>query len=305
MKSVILILSCFLSFSAFSQSLDTQTFIYDGSSNSKELFLRSEKMRTEYRTEERHSTCYRQKILRYKVSCSGYPGSAGQGRTGTGQVCNTVPVYGTVPYACVETVNIPFEVKEYDVEAKVVIDVTKASSEITADEKITAKLVGDKLSFEVIGSEKFLVFQKKQDIRSSFDGSVKSLNGVLSVELIEVSQVKKSLNQLSKINLINDSLNFSLGQLDHISFSLKVSETKRLSKETILFDRKLTSSEIEVSRSSESKNDVTINIKNLGLELREGKFKISLEANVNSNDILMNVKQFEKLKKTKEITIKN
>jgi hypothetical protein len=262
-------------------------------------------MRTEYRTEERHSTCYRQKILRYKVSCSGYPGSAGQGRTGTGQVCNTVPVYGTVPYACVETVNIPFEVKEYDVEAKVVIDVTKASSEITADEKITAKLVGDKLSFEVIGSEKFLVFQKKQDIRSSFDGSVKSLNGVLSVELIEVSQVKKSLNQLSKINLINDSLNFSLGQLDHISFSLKVSETKRLSKETILFDRKLTSSEIEVSRSSESKNDVTINIKNLGLELREGKFKISLEANVNSNDILMNVKQFEKLKKTKEITIKN
>lgn len=305
MKSVIVILSSFISISAFSQSLDSQTFIYDGSSNSKELNLRSEKIRTDYRTEERTSTCYRQQILRFRVECSGYPGSAGQTRTGTGQVCNTVPVYGTVPYACTETVNIPFEVKDYDVEARVTVDVKNASSEITSGEKITAKLSGDNLSFEVTGSKKFLIFQKKQDIRSALNGSVKTLNGRLSVELVEAGPVKKSLSNLSKINLVNDSLNFTLGPIDNISFSLKIVQIGSSSKKKIIFDRELLSSEIEVAHPTDVKNDVTINMKNLGLELMNGKFKITLEAHVKSSETLMNANQFKNLKSTKELTIRN
>lgn len=293
------------SFNTFSQSLDTQTFIYDGSSNSKELILRTEKMRTEYRTEERTSTCYREQILRFKVVCSGYQGGAGQRRAGTGQVCNTIPVYGTVPYTCVETVKIPFEVKDYDVEARVIINVKKASTEMTVGEKFTVTLVGDKLSFDVLGSKKFFIVQKKQDIASRFKGSVKALNALLEVELVEVAPIKKSLNQLGELDLVNDSLNFSMGELANIGFSLKIEKLKLLSKDSVVIDRKLSASEVEVSHSSNFKSNLSINMRNLGLELLDGKFKVSLGAFVKFSDVLMNANQFESLSNSKDIIVRN
>ena len=60
-----------LSLGTFASTVDTKTFVYDGSINSVELLLRAEKTHTEYRVEHRQSTCYRQELAGYRTVCSG------------------------------------------------------------------------------------------------------------------------------------------------------------------------------------------------------------------------------------------
>ena len=315
MKMLIGLFSIALSFSSVASTVDSKTFVYDGSVNSVELILKTEKTHTEYRTENRQSTCYRQQIVGYSTICSGgygpgyphpgpyphpYPGPYRGGRN-----CWSQPVYRSVPYSCMQTVRIPFEVKDYDVDARVIVDVTKVSPELTPGETFTVSLKGDLLSFNVQGSKKFFIVKKKQDVRATMNGSVKMLDAVLAAELIEAAPVLKAL-KMTTISMNDGILNFDLGPVEsrsNIGIDLKIVKVKTFGSDTVILDRELTDSEVEVNASADG-SEAGINVSNLGVELKGGKYSLTAKAFAKFSGNLMNSSQFEDLSVSRTLIYK-
>lgn len=318
MKMIIGLLAV-LSFSAVASTVDTKTFDYDGSVNSVELLLKAEKTHTEYQTETRQSTCYRQEIVGYSTICSnggygpGYPGP-GYPHPGPGypypgpyrgRSCWSQPIYRSVPYSCMQTVRVPFEVKDYDVDARVIVDVTNLSSEITTGEKIKVMLKGDSLTFLAEGSKKFFIVKKKQDIRESMNGNVKMLDGVLAVELVEAAPVLKALS-LTSISMNDGVLNFDLGpnaDSKNIGMDLKIVKNKFLGSDTVILDRELKASEVNVTTTEEG-SVAGVNVKDLGVELKNGKYSITVKAFAKFSGNLLNPVQFDDLSATRTLIYK-
>lgn len=317
MKMVLGLFSLALSFSALSSTIDTKTFAYDGSVNSVELLLKTEKTHTEYRVEQRQSTCYRQEVYGHRTVCTGGgyygpgPGFPGPGRRpypGPGPVrsCWTEPMYRTVPYSCVQTVSIPYEVKDFDVDARVIVDVTKLSQEATPGETFKVTLNGDNLSFDVVGSKKFFVVKKQQAVRSSMNGSVKMIDGLLAAELVEAAPVLKAI-KMTDISVENGVLNFNIGpvaSMDNLGFSLKVVKVKTFGSDTTLLDRELLASEIEVKAASEGASTAGVNVSKLGVELAGGKFSLTAKTFAKFGGNLMNSSQFEELSASRTLIYK-
>lgn len=317
MKMVLGLFSLALSFSALSSTVDTKTFTYDGSVNSVELLLKTEKTHTEYRVEQRQSTCYRQEIFGRRTVCTGGgyygpgPGFPGPGRRpypGPGPVrsCWTEPMYRTVPYSCIQTVSIPYEVKDYDVDARVIVDVTKVSPEATTGETFKVTLNGDLLTFDVVGSKKFFIVKNKVSNRSSMNGSVKMIDALLAAELIEAAPVLKAI-KMTDISVEDGTLNFNIGpvaSMDNLGFSLKVVKVKTFGSDTTLLDRELAASEIEVKASSEGSSSAGVNVSKLGVELSNGKFSLTAKAYAKFNGNLMNSSQFEDLTASRTLIYK-
>ncbi|HXH74424.1 MAG TPA: hypothetical protein VNJ08_05640 [Bacteriovoracaceae bacterium] len=108
----------------------------------------------------------------YRTVCTG--GGPGPGPRGPGRLppssCYRQPVYGQVAYSCIQTVTIPYEVKDYDVDARVIVDVTKLAPDVRSVETLKVTLLGDELTLHVNGSKKFFVMLIKQDIRGTMNG---------------------------------------------------------------------------------------------------------------------------------------
>ncbi len=325
MKIVVGLLSLALSFASVASSTDTKTFTYDGSTNSTELLLKGEKTHTEYRTEVQTTTCFRTEIVGYTTVCNGggyYGGGYGGGypypapgpypRPGYGggyggyRSCYQQPVYRQVAYSCQQTVQIPFEVKDFDVDARVLIDVTKLSQEMTAGEKFTVTLTGDNLSIQAAGSSKFFLMLKKQAVRSSMNGNVKFMDALYAIDMIEAAPVLKSL-KMSEVSLNNSVLSFGLGPINNrtnIAFSLNVEKRKFLAKNVTLFNRELSSNEVVINDNN-SGAAAEVNIEKLGLNLEHGKYAFTAKAYFKADGTLMNRSQFgEGLETSKKLKYK-
>lgn len=326
MKMLISLFTVALSFSAVASSVDTKTFVYDGSQNSVELILRAEKTHTEYRTEDQRTTCYRTEVVGHTTICTGgsygpgYPGPGYPGpyypRRGPGypypgpgphypRQCHSQPVVRTVPYSCIQTVRIPFEVKDYDVDARVIIDVTKLSPEATSGETFKVTLNGDVLSYSVVGSKKFFIVKKKQDVRSTMNGSVKMIDGVLAAELVEAAPVLKAI-KMTDISIENGVLNFGIGQVAtraNLGFSLKVVKVKTFGSDTVILDRELLASEVEVTTTATG-SDAGVNVSKLGVELANGKYSLTAKAFAKFDGNLMNSSDYEELSASRTLIYK-
>lgn len=309
-----------LSFSAVASTIDTKTFVYDGSVNSVELILRAEKTHTEYRVEQTQTTCYRQELAGYRTICTGgygpgypapgpyprpYPGPYPRPYPGPSRSCWQEPLYRTVPYPCIQTVRVPFEVKDFDVDARVIVDVTKLSPEATPGETFKVTLNGDTLTFDAIGSRKFFIVKKKQDIRSSMNGSVKMMDALLAAELVEAAPLLKAV-KMEGISVSNGMVNLNLGPVDtlaNLGIELTIVKKKTFGSDKVLFDRELSASEIAVTPTA-SGADAGINVSKLGVELEDGKFSITAKAFAKFSGNLMNSSQFESLSSSKTLIYK-
>lgn len=315
MKMVLGLFSLALSFSALASTVDTKTFTYDGSVSSVELLLKTEKTHTEYRVEQRQSTCYRQEVYGHRTVCTGggyygpgpgFPGPHRRPYPGPVRHCWTEPMYRTVPYSCIQTVNVPYEVKDYDVDARVIVDVTKLSPEATPGETFKVTLNGDTLSFSVLASKKFFVVKKKEAVRSSMNGSVKMIDGLLAAELVEAAPVLKAI-KMTDISVENGVVNFNIGpvaSMDNLGFELKVVKVKTFGSDTTLLDRELLASEVEVKASSEGASTAGVDVSKLGVELENGKFSITAKAFAKFGGNLMNSSQFEELSASRTLIYK-
>ena len=300
MKMLVGLLSLALSFASIASSGETKTFNYDGTQNSVELLLRGDKTHTEYRYETRNSVCYRTEIIGYRTICTGggygggYPGPRPGPRPGPtpGRTCYQEPVYRQVAYACTETVRIPYEVKDFDVDARVIVDVTNLSGAMTAGEQFIVTLQADNLSIQSVGSKKFFLMLKKQSVRSSMNGSVKFIDGLYAIELIEAAPVLKALT-MTNISIENSVLSFGIGpvtSLANIGFSLNIVK-KRIGSDTVLFDRELVLSEVVINASNTG-SAADVNVEKLGVNLSGGKYGLTAIAFFKAEGTLMNKSQF-------------
>lgn len=308
MNKLIAFFSLTLSFSTFASTVDTKTFVYDGTQNSVELILNSEKTHTEYRIEDVRSTCYRSEIAGYRTVCSGggygprpYPGPGRGPGYPRGGNCYSTPIYRQVAYSCIQTIRTPYEVKDYDVNARVIVDVTNISSAATPGEVFKVTLNGDSLSFDVVGSRKFFIVKKLNDVRSNMRGSVKMIDAVLATELVEAAPVLKAL-EVNSITMKNPVLTFTTGPVTNaknIGYHLTVKKAPVIGSDTVLFDRELMASEISINGESAS-----VNVSDLGVKLNSGRYTLSAKAFAKFDGNLMNSNQFQDLSASRTLIYK-
>ncbi len=281
MKNILALLM--LVFSLYSvASSETKTFFYDGTQDSVNLSLRSEETHTEYRYEQRNTICYRQDVF-YRTVCYNTP---------TGRVCNTVPEYRTISYPCTQTVRIPYQVKDYDVDANVVLNVSSIPG-IPAGETFKVTLDGDDLSILALGSKRFFVVLNKRDISSRTQGSMKFIDANFYVSLVEAAPILRAL-QVNNISFKDNSVFFKTGATtDSVGFYLNVTKSPILGSDTVLFDRELSSSEIDL-RAQGVGSEASINFQKLGVELGSGRFKITAKVFFKHQGTILNASQFER-----------
>jgi hypothetical protein len=295
MKMLVGLLSLVLSFVSIASSGETKTFTYDGTQNSVELLLKGEKTHTEYRYEQRTTTCYRTEIVGYRTICTGggYPGPGPRPGPGyPGRNCYQEPIYRQVAYPCTQTIQIPYEVRDFYVDAKVIVDVTNLTGISTPGEKFVVTLQGDNLSIQTVGSKKFFLMLKKQDIRENMNGSVKFMDGLYAVELIEAAPVLKAL-KMTNISIENSILSFGLGPVANranIGFSLVVVK-KKIGSDILLFDRDLDASEVVINAENAG-SSADVNVQTLGIKLTGGKYGLTAKAFFKATGTLMNQSQF-------------
>ena len=307
MKMIVGLLSLALSLASVASTTDVKTFTYDGTQNSVELLLRAEKTHTEYRYEQRQTTCFRTEIVGYRTICNGggYPGPRPYPRPGPTN-CYRQPIYRQVAYPCTQTVQVPYEVKDFDVDARVLVDVTKMAESTTPGEKFVITLRGDELSISTVGSKKFFNVLKKQDVRARINGSVKFIDGLYAIELIEATPILKSL-KMTSISMEDSVLKFNLGPVENrtnIGFSLNVVKKKALASDETLFDRELDSSEI-ILNANNAGSAANVNVEKLGVTLRDGKYSLTAKAFFKASGSLLNRAQFgEDLETSKTLIYK-
>jgi hypothetical protein len=294
MKMLTALLSLIFAISAFASS-ETKTFFYDGTQDSIQLFLNAEQTHTEYRYEQRRTICYRQEVY-YRTSCHSTP----QG----GRVCQTFPVYRTISYPCIETVRIPYEVKDYDVEANVNLSVA-ALPGANAGETFKVTLNGDKLSLSASGSKKYFLILNKSEISSSINGSVKMIDASYATSLVDAAPVVKALD-LTNISIKDSVLSFKMGPVevrDVIGFSLNVTKAPLLGSSTVLFDRELSSSEIQLNAQAAG-SAADVNIESLGVNLSSGRHTLTAKAFFKHEGSILNASQFERVEASRTLIYK-
>ena len=308
MKMLVGLLFLAISFTSIASTGESKTFTYNGTQNSVELILRGEKTHTEYRYENRTVTCYRTEIVGYRTICTGGPGPGpGPGYPGPRPYprnCYQEPVYRQIAYPCTQTVQIPYEVKDFDVDARVLISVSNLSAASTPGENFIVNLQGDNLSIQTQGSKKFFLMLKKLDNSSRMNGNVKFIDANYSIELIEAAPVLKALN-MTNISIENSVLNFNLGLVTstkNIGFSLKVLKKKVFGDDIVLFDRELSLSEIIINANN-SGSAADVNVEKLGVNLEEGKYSLTAKAFFKAEGTLMNQSQFSDLLETSKTLI--
>lgn len=293
MKMLTALVMLVLSMSVFASS-ETKTFFYDGSQDSIDMILRAEKTHTEYRYEQRRTICYRQDVF-YTTHCTSGPN--GQ------RHCRTVPHYRTVSYPCIETVRVGYEVKDYDVEANVSLDVAKQG--LPAGETFRVTLDGDSISLSAVGSKKFFVLLKKQNVQSQMTGSVKLIDATYSAELVEAAPILNALS-LTNISVKDSVLSFKMGPVavrDLIGFHLLVKKAPVLGSDTVLFDRELASNEIQLNAQGAG-SVADVNIQRLGVELKSGRHTLTATAFFKHTGSILNASQFEATEASRTLILK-
>jgi hypothetical protein len=291
-----------LSMGAFADRGETKRFLFDGSESTVELLLRGEETHTEYRYETRHTTCYRNEVVGYRTVCTGggMPGPGPRPRP-MPRTCRSVPVYRNVAYPCTQTVTIPYEVKDYDVEARVFLDVKKLSENLDSVEEFKVTLMGEKLSIDVNGSKKFFAVLTDKKINQSMSGSVKFLDVNYSVDLVPAAPVIKAL-EVNQISFEDDKVTFKLGKETlgkNLGFALNVTKRPIFGSNTELLDRELSPVEYSISG-----DVVTIDLSNMGFKVKNGRYGITPKVFFKHNGPILNREQFGELEVSSTLILK-
>ena len=305
MSAIIGIFFCFLSLHLWADSLDIHSFNYDGSQDSFEFNLKAEKSQIGTKPENRETICYRQELTGYRTVCTGgyRPGELPPPTLQLKEPprCWAEPVYNAVPYSCIQPFNVPYAIKEYDVEARVFVHFKKASSSLIPNEAFRIILKGEELSLEVKDSNQFLIL-KKESIKTTKSGAMKTIEVQIELELREVRPLLRGF-QLVDLHMDQNTLMFIAR--DKISpflgLTLQMTRTKGVEGEGTLFSRSLGQNEIELSADGLSGR---IDLDQLGVKLSTGRYELTLKTGPRFEGEILNQSQFPELFAAKTLILK-
>jgi len=270
-------------------SSETKTFFYDGSEDVAQMSLQAEQTHTEYRYEQRWTTCYRT-VTHYETRCYGNPPR-----------CQTVPVTRTVPYSCMQTVSVPYQVKDYDVDANISLSFTKPETELSLAETIKVTLWGDKVYLASTGTKNHFVLAKETSKETQVSGTMKFIDASYAFSFVEAAPVLKSI-EMTNISLKNNVLTFTIGEVEapeSIGFSLLVKDDPILGSSRELFNRTLKASEVSVNGKVAS-----VNIKDLGVQLTSGRYTLTAKIFFKHQGQLVNKDEFKALEASRTLIYK-
>lgn len=287
MKIFLGVIALICALSAFASTGESRTFIYDGSLDSTELLLKGEKTHTEYRVEDVPSTCYRREVVGYTTVCRGghygpyprpypYPGPHYPGPYPYPQGCYQSPIYREIPYSCVRTVRTPFEVKDFDVDARVNLTVTR-NGEALPKEKFTVSLKGDVLTLLMSGSRRFVGVLKTEVVNERMAGSVKIIDANYAIDLVDAEELSAAI-KLRRISMNRGVVNLSAGRMadrGDLTLALTVVKKKALGRDEVLLNRTLARGEFEAQPEDGVATNIDVDTTKLGLDLKNGKFSIT------------------------------
>lgn len=296
MKLILGLIVSLLSITAIASSGETRTFSYDGNQSYVEFLLRGEETHTEYRNEQRRSTCTRTIFAGYRTVCRS------SGPRGP-RYCQQIPHYRTDYYPCWITVSVPYEVKDYDVEANVSLDIKKLPDAITTGETFKIILNGPKLTLEAQGSKKYFLVAKREEVRTQVSGNVKFITGTYEVELIEAAPVLSALN-IGNLHyeFAEKKFNFDTrytGNNDNIGVSFNVLRKPVIGAGYVVFDRELVASEVQLDGTKG-----VISLDQLGIELNGNRFTLTPKLFAKFKGTLLNEGQFNGLEASRTLLIK-
>ncbi len=275
-------------------SSETKTFYFDGTQDSVQLSLQAEETHTEYRYEQRRTICYRTEVF-YETVCTGHPRPS----------CYTRPVTRTVAYACIQTIRIPYQVKDYDVEASVDLEIA-ALPGVLPGETFKVTLDGDRLSLTAMSSgRRNFVLLKKEEIASSISGSMKFLTASFRASVMDARPVLAALS-ISEIGIRNPVLNFNFGPIadrEMLGFQLTVKKSPVVGGHTVLFDRELSATDISLMTEG-GNTRAEVNVERLGVELINGRYSLTAKVFFKLQDSLLNRSQFERTEASRTLLFK-
>ncbi|MFZ4714104.1 MAG: hypothetical protein ACOYL6_10345 [Bacteriovoracaceae bacterium] len=362
MRSMLItILFVLFAFGAFAN--ESETFTFNGSETFKEVVLRSQVYRTEYRTETHNTTCYRQELAGYRPQChyetrqncyyvprtchivtsqqctsvppvcrpvchNGPQGQICKNVCSGGgtqcrpvnhqqcnggynqcnpyqyQVCVDVPVYRTVPYACTETVQVPYQVFDHTVDANVKLNFAELPQGANANEKFTVAIQKDDIVISVASSKNVLIYtEKTQNV--SVNGANKIIDANIRARFSNLASLRETLTSISQVKIENNVLAFAIGKASNLQFKQKLKIVqKKLFKDKTLIDRELASFEVS-SFASNGQQYFSVDLKKLGLNLKEKKHIVTLSTEaILDNARPLNYQDLPVLKLSKEVEIK-
>ena len=313
MKLLFGLMSVMFSVGALASSGEARHFSISDSTTYIDTILRGEKTHTEYETRQVRTTCTRQEV-EYRTVCTsgprhphpghGYPGPGPRYPHNGGTVCQTVPHYRTVIYPCTQSQTVSYEVKDYDVEARVSINVTNASAFKDASGTLSAHLNGENLYLQASGAKKYFVMLKNKNSKSRITNGVKYLDVNFEVELVKAAPALAGLSLSNlKVEENGNALGFNVGtnNLNDFAIELNIVRNKLIGSDSVVINRELAAHEVEITGSN---NRARIDFSRINVELRGGKFDITAAIVYKGKGVLLNDIDFPNLKASRSLTFK-
>lgn len=292
-----------LSIITSANTTDTREFTV-GAQSQEVITLYTEKTRVEYRTEQREATCYR---TEYRLRCRILPGPCrrvcdlrGFCRTQClphQTVCRDFPV--TVPYSCVEDVEVAYDVFDYNVETQLTFHFSYEEESVS--ENIRTSVTGDKVKLEVLDSKEFAVLLTNKTISQSRQGDTKYQQISYDIKFTPVSKITDLIGAgIENLTLSGNHLNF------HFSHSfnknlfrvrLRLLRRKLIGRDPTIFNSELLSYQYQVDDHFDKKQ-ISIDLKELGINIpRRIRAILEVQYAPNGAELLNDVKISSKVNK--------
>ncbi len=311
MKSILLAIVA-----TFAIGAQAKQIVVDGQQSQYREFLNGEVSHTEYRTEYRETTCSREVHDGYEQRCY-YEGGGRQCRTVGGgqscgitpehgyqctdlpgrtecydtpgrQVCNSYPRYRTEYYTCTKPVSVPYQVKDYDVENDVTVNVERNSRLRNLQEVLDLSLsTNGSFTVTAVRTSGRALLSATQDVREvSFNGRVKRFITTVNIKLIDrYAAVGPFTAPISEISGDINELQITTGQITDLSLlriELMARKNRLIGDDPVVIQKVLTLDDMTLVNNGNGTTTIRINFNKLGgpdkLNGKRAKVDISIQA---------------------------
>lgn len=321
MKSILLAVVAVFAMSA-TQNAEAKQIVIDGQQSQIREFLNGEVSHTEYRTEYRQTTCSREVFDGYEQRCY-YQGGGRQCRTVDGgqscgitptgrqctdlpdrtecydtpgrQVCENYPRYRTEYYTCTQPVQVPYQVKDYDVEHDVTFNIERSRIRGLQEVVDLSVMTNGSLSItapRTTGKALISATQSTQEV--SNNGRVRRFVTTVNVKLIDrYAAVGPFTAPISDLTGDINELQITTGRITDLSLlriEIIAKKNRLIGDDPVVIQKVLDSSDMALVNNNNGTTTIKINFNKLGgpdkLNGKRAKIDVIIEALLPLENIL-------------------
>jgi hypothetical protein len=286
--------------SVFASSTDMREFVFDGTNQSLDFELDTSKTHTEYRYEDRLSTCFRRVFIGYQRRCYDTVrrvcDSEGRCRNVRSRVCRDVAIYRREAYTCTITVRVPIEVFDYNVKTFATIDFDELPDGASALENFKLSVTGDDISLKVDSSKKYLILFEKEET-STLENGLKTIYVHYKLSWLDANSALKPIEQgIQNVELDYNALSFRMnGEMkpELYVYEIRLQQRRFLRRNIDKFNQRLTHVDLDQELGIDMSRFI-LRLADRDIDLEEGRYKIWLKVGlkVAANKVL-NASEFK------------